>query len=107
VTVPSKHLFVSHRNQKPRRRLSSAAVVLLMPRDNMARLILENGVTHVVHLATLLSAVGERNPALALKVNIHGCQVRRGARARCLPLNGRPLPAAWVLLCFEPLVCSF
>ncbi|KAI8470621.1 MAG: NAD(P)-binding protein [Monoraphidium minutum] len=43
-------------------------------KDNMARLILENGVTHVVHLATLLSAVGERNPALALKVNIHGCQ---------------------------------
>lgn len=41
----------------------------------MARLVLENGVTHVVHLATLLSAVGERNPALALKVNIHGVQV--------------------------------
>ena len=44
-------------------------------RDNMARLVLENGVTSVVHLATLLSAVGERNPALALKVNIHGAQV--------------------------------
>lgn len=44
----------------------------------MARLVLENGVTHVVHLATLLSAVGERNPALALKVNIHGCQVGGG-----------------------------
>ena len=27
-------------------------------KDNMARLMLENGITHVVHLATLLSGEG-------------------------------------------------
>jgi hypothetical protein len=29
--------------------------VLFMLQDNMARIILENGITHVVHFATLLS----------------------------------------------------
>eukprot|EP00879_Flechtneria_rotunda_P005329 GHRR01005616.1.p1 GENE.GHRR01005616.1~~GHRR01005616.1.p1 ORF type:complete len:328 (+),score=105.19 GHRR01005616.1:1390-2373(+) len=46
----------------------------VLDKDNMARIILENGITHVIHLATLLSAVGERNPRLALKVNTHGIQ---------------------------------
>ncbi|WIA29043.1 hypothetical protein OEZ86_011557 [Tetradesmus obliquus] len=46
----------------------------VLDKDNMARIILENGITHVVHFATLLSAIGERNPALALKVNTHGIQ---------------------------------
>ncbi|KAF8072838.1 hypothetical protein HT031_000498 [Scenedesmus sp. PABB004] len=46
----------------------------VLDKDNMTRIVLENGCTHIVHLATLLSAVGERNPSLALKVNTHGIQ---------------------------------
>lgn len=40
----------------------------------MTRVVLEHGVTYIVHLATLLSAVGERNPQLALRVNTAGIQ---------------------------------
>merc|ERR1719230_423375 len=43
-------------------------------RDQMARVILENGCDTVIHMAALLSAVGERNPQLALKVNNQGME---------------------------------
>jgi len=43
-------------------------------KDNLTRVVLENGVNCVAHLATLLSAVGERNPQLALRINTTGIQ---------------------------------
>lgn len=43
-------------------------------KDNLNRLVVEHRITHIMHLATLLSAVGERNPQLALKVNNQGIQ---------------------------------
>eukprot|EP00850_Spirogloea_muscicola_P012418 SM000080S22933 [mRNA] locus=s80:210523:213393:+ [translate_table: standard] len=42
--------------------------------DGLARVVLEHGVDHVIHLATLLSAIGERNPQLTLRVNTQGIQ---------------------------------
>jgi threonine 3-dehydrogenase len=38
------------------------------------KLVVEHGATTVIHLASLLSAVGERNPALAMRVNARGAE---------------------------------
>lgn len=43
-------------------------------KESIARLVVEHRITHIMHLATLLSAVGERNPQLALRVNNLGIQ---------------------------------
>lgn len=43
-------------------------------KESISRLVVEHRITHIMHLATLLSAVGERNPQLALRVNNLGIQ---------------------------------
>eukprot|EP00494_Astrolonche_serrata_P034513 UN34782 len=42
--------------------------------DMLARIALEFGCTHIIHLASILSAIGEKNPELAKRVNILGVQ---------------------------------
>jgi len=42
--------------------------------DTLARVVIEHRINTVVHLASLLSAVGERNPQLAIKINARGTE---------------------------------
>lgn len=42
--------------------------------EGLKKIVVDNGVTWIIHLAALLSAVGEKNPQLALKINVHGSE---------------------------------
>lgn len=42
--------------------------------DALAKIVVENRIDWVIHLASLLSAVGEKNPQLAIKLNARGIE---------------------------------
>lgn len=41
-------------------------------KDHYNKLVKDNGITYIVHLAGILSALGEHNPDLAIDVNVFG-----------------------------------
>jgi len=44
----------------------------VMDENEFNRIVVENGVDWIIHLSSLLSAAGERNPQLAIQLNVNG-----------------------------------
>lgn len=56
------------------RELGPFAYLDVTDRATLSRLVVEHDINTIVHLASLLSAVGEKNPQLAIRVNAHGSE---------------------------------
>lgn len=56
------------------RELGPFAYLDVTNQEAIAKLLVEHDINTIVHLASLLSAVGERNPQLAMKVNARGSE---------------------------------
>lgn len=75
--------------RKPEKRSAGPFVYCdVLDYDSLARVVVEEKIDYLIHLGAVLSAVGERNPALALKVRIGITQrVRMNARTCGRPIS--------------------
>lgn len=91
IKSPRRHsgrAATSHASHAPHHRGTNACngwvYCDVLDADTLTRVVLEQDIDTVVHLASLLSAIGEKNPLLALKVNTTGIQnvLEVGEKAR-------------------------
>jgi threonine 3-dehydrogenase len=71
-----ENIIASDVKQPPRAFADSGPFVYcdVVDYNTLARVCLEYNVDYIVHMASLLSAVGERNPQLAIQVNTRGLE---------------------------------